>query len=32
MISDFNQGSEPEEEKKKSSQEMFLKERFKRNN
>lgn len=33
MISDFNQGDEPEnKEKKKDSQEMFLKERFKRNN
>ena len=33
MISDFNQGDEPEEKKKKKgSQEMFLKERFKRNN
>ena len=33
MISDFKQGSEPEaEEEKKESQEMFLKDRFKRNN
>ncbi|MFW6267384.1 MAG: flagellar protein [Halanaerobium sp.] len=32
MISDFNQNEEAEEEKKKNSQEMFLKDRFKRNN
>lgn len=33
MISDFNQGDEPEKkEKKKDNQEMFLKDRFKRNN
>ncbi|MFW5749412.1 MAG: flagellar protein [Halanaerobium sp.] len=32
MISDFNQNQEAEEEKKKSSQEMFLKDRFKRDN
>lgn len=31
MISDFNQGSEPDSDQKKKSQEMFLKERFKRN-
>jgi len=33
MINDFNQADEPEDkEKKKDSQEMFLKERFKRSN
>lgn len=33
MISDFNQSDQPEsKEEKKESQEMFLKERFKRNN
>jgi hypothetical protein len=31
MISDFNQGSEQESDQKKKSQEMFLKDRFKRN-
>ncbi|MFP4198409.1 MAG: flagellar protein [Halanaerobium sp.] len=32
MISDFNQNGEVDEKKKKNSQEMFLKDRFKRNN